>query len=83
MRAVRVDPQGYVWVVDKGSDMVVKIDPKPGHVVMVFGRRGESADPSAQAPEFAVRGMACPSESLIFADDETNWRVHRIVLHAD
>jgi len=52
---VRVDPQGYVWVVDKGSDMIVKIDPKSGHVVMVFGRRSESSDINGQAPEFSPR----------------------------
>ena len=62
VHAVRVDPQGYVWVVDKGSDMVVKIDPKSGHVVMVFGRRGESTDKSSQGPRFEVRDKETPGK---------------------
>jgi DNA-binding beta-propeller fold protein YncE len=62
VHAVRVDKQGYVWVVDKGSDMVVKIDPKSGHVVMVFGRRGESSDKNAHAPEYAPRDKETPGK---------------------
>jgi DNA-binding beta-propeller fold protein YncE len=52
VHGVRVDSQGYVWVVDKGSDMIVKIDPKSGHVVMVFGRRGESSNKNGQGPQY-------------------------------
>jgi NHL repeat len=38
--AVRVDPQDNVWVVDEGSNMVVKFNPE-GRVTMVLGRRPE------------------------------------------
>ena len=41
--AVRVDRDDNVWVTDKGSDMVVKFDPR-GRVVMVFGRKQEASD---------------------------------------
>jgi 6-phosphogluconolactonase (cycloisomerase 2 family) len=54
IHAVRVDKEGFVWVVDKGSDMIIKIEPKSQHVVMVFGRRGESSDKNGQGPRFEV-----------------------------
>src|SRR5881396_1786292 len=38
--AVRVDPQDNVWIVDEGSNMVVKFNPE-GRVAMVLGRRPE------------------------------------------
>src|SRR4051812_29111129 len=40
---VRVDRGDNVWVADKGSDMVVKFDPR-GRVAMVFGRKQEASD---------------------------------------
>ncbi len=39
--SVRVDPQDNVWVVDEGSNMVIKFNPA-GHVVMVLGHRPEA-----------------------------------------
>ena len=43
---VRVDKEGNIWAVDKGSDMVVKFDPQ-GRVAMVFGRKPEASDENA------------------------------------
>src|SRR5438876_10710608 len=40
---VRVDPGDNIWITDKGSDMVVKFNPR-GRVVMVFGRKQEAPD---------------------------------------
>ncbi|MDO8677695.1 MAG: peptidyl-alpha-hydroxyglycine alpha-amidating lyase family protein [Acidobacteriota bacterium] len=40
--AVRVDKQDNIWVVDKGSNMILKFNPQ-GRVVWVFGRKGESS----------------------------------------
>ena len=40
---VRVDPQGNIWTIDKGSDMVIKFRPD-GRVDMVFGRKQEASD---------------------------------------
>jgi hypothetical protein len=48
--AVRVDPQGNIWVADKGSDMVIKFLPS-GKVAMVFGRKPEASDESAHPLE--------------------------------
>jgi len=40
---VRIDKDNNIWAIDKGSDMVIKFN-QAGHVMMVFGRRSESAD---------------------------------------
>lgn len=40
---VRIDRADNIWAVDKGSDLVVKLNPA-GRLVWVFGRRKESAD---------------------------------------
>src|SRR5882724_8233695 len=40
---VRIDKDDNIWAIDKGSDMVIKFN-QAGRVVMVFGRRKESAD---------------------------------------
>jgi 6-bladed beta-propeller len=41
--AVRIDKDDNIWVVDKGSDMIVEFNPE-GRVVMVFGRKKEAGD---------------------------------------
>jgi len=40
--AVRVDKDDNIWVVDKGSDMIVRFNPQ-GRVAWVFGRKGEAS----------------------------------------
>ena len=45
--SVRIDRYDNIWVVDKGSDMIIKFNPA-GRVQMVFGRRSESADLDAK-----------------------------------
>jgi len=41
--AVRFDKDDNLWAIDKGSDMIVRINPE-GHVTMVFGRKKEASD---------------------------------------
>ena len=41
--SVRVDPEDNIWVIDEGTNLVIKFNPE-GRVTMVFGRRSESAD---------------------------------------
>ena len=41
--AVRIDPQDNIWVVDEGSNMIVKFNPQ-GKVIMTMGRKPESAE---------------------------------------
>lgn len=58
--AVRVDPQDNIWVVDKGTNMVIRFNPA-GRVTMVLGRREEATDEheyhtNSKAPA-AVDGM--------------------------
>jgi hypothetical protein len=48
--AVRVDPEGNIWAVDKGSNMVIKFNPA-GRVEMVFGRKPEASDANARPLE--------------------------------
>lgn len=40
--AVRIDKDDNIWVVDKGSDVILKMNPQ-GRVVWVFGRKGEAS----------------------------------------
>ena len=40
--AVRIDKQDNIWIVDKGSDVILKMNPQ-GRVVWVFGRKGEAS----------------------------------------
>ena len=40
--AVRIDKDDNIWVVDKGSDMILKMNPE-GRVEWVFGRKGEAS----------------------------------------
>jgi sugar lactone lactonase YvrE len=41
--AVRVDSQDNIWVVDEGSNMVIKFNPE-GRVVMLLGKRPEAIE---------------------------------------
>src|SRR5262245_29115512 len=52
--SVRVDPQDNIWVVDEGTNLVLKFNPA-GHIVMVLGHRpdviaGAVASPAGPAP---------------------------------
>lgn len=49
--AVRIDKQDNIWIVDKGSNMIVKFSPQ-GRVEWVFGRKGESSHLDVP-PDFA------------------------------
>src|SRR5262245_53127164 len=40
--AVRIDKDDNIWVVDKGSDMIIKFNPQ-GRPVWIFGRKGEAS----------------------------------------
>jgi len=41
--AVRFDKDDNLWAIDKGSDMIIRLNPE-GHVTMVFGRKKEASD---------------------------------------
>ena len=45
---VRIDPQDNIWVIDEGSNMIIKLNPE-GRVVMTMGRKPESIRVPAKA----------------------------------
>src|SRR5579872_5955204 len=47
--SVRVDPQDNIWVVDEGTNMVIKFNPE-GRVVMVLGHRPEAMEGAVATP---------------------------------
>ncbi|HEX4594426.1 MAG TPA: hypothetical protein VH157_09130, partial [Bryobacteraceae bacterium] len=48
--AVRIDPQDNIWVIDEGSNMIIKFNPE-GRVIMTMGRKAEEMRiPAALAP---------------------------------
>lgn len=55
---VRVDPQDNIWVVDEGSNMIIKFNPE-GRVVMTMGRKAEDMRvPTAPTPMPEAPGAA-------------------------
>jgi sugar lactone lactonase YvrE len=60
--SVRVDPQDNIWVVDEGTNMVIKFNPE-GRVVMVLGRRPEAVAGVVATPT----GPAPPAEKYLFS----------------
>jgi DNA-binding beta-propeller fold protein YncE len=46
---VRIDPQGNLWAVDEGTNMVMKFN-AAGKVLMVLGRRAEAVEEPAPTP---------------------------------
>src|SRR5207244_4968130 len=51
--AVRVDRQDNIWVIDEGSNMIIKFDAE-GRVVMTLGRKPEAL--TVPAPSGAAEG---------------------------
>ena len=47
--SVRVDPQDNIWVVDEGTNTIVRFNPE-GHITMVLGRRPPAVLGMLQAP---------------------------------
>jgi len=63
--AVRVDPEDNIWIVDEGSNQVVKFSPD-GRVLMVLGRKPESVTirtppPASSSAQPAGRGAGAPT----------------------
>lgn len=52
--AVKIDKQDNIWVVDKGSDTILKMNPE-GRVQYVFGRKGEASH--YQAPPDTAQSL--------------------------
>ncbi|MEP6714995.1 MAG: peptidyl-alpha-hydroxyglycine alpha-amidating lyase family protein [Terriglobia bacterium] len=61
-QSVKVDPQDNIWVVDRGSDMVLKFEPS-GRIALVLGRKPESVSLEARAAGGRGRG-AVPGDNF-------------------
>jgi len=68
--AVRVDKTDNIWIIDKGSDMVVKFTPE-GRVAMVFGRKKEASDKAE--PWERVTPPAAPIDSQFRQPTDVAW----------
>lgn len=58
--SVRVDPQDNIWVVDEGTNLVMKFNPA-GRIVMVLGHRPEAVEGALAT----TNGPAPPAEKYI------------------
>jgi sugar lactone lactonase YvrE len=59
--SVRVDPQDNIWVVDEGTNLVIKFNPA-GRIVMVLGHRPEAVAGAQASPA----GPPPPAEKYLF-----------------
>ena len=69
---VRIDKDDNIWAVDKGSDMVIKFN-QAGRVVMVFGRRKESADRRDGPWEHVESAAAAHVDGLFRQPTDVAW----------
>src|ERR1700741_747905 len=67
---VRIDKNDNIWAIDKGSDMVIKFN-QAGHVVWVFGRKGESAD--GAKPWEHVNPPLSPIDGMFRQPTDVTW----------
>ncbi|MBI3265063.1 MAG: 6-bladed beta-propeller [Acidobacteria bacterium] len=69
--AVRVDREDNVWLVDNGSDMVVKLSPDLSRVLLVLGRRRESVAAAHPRPPEPPGTPVPPARDTVF-DEPTD-----------
>lgn len=63
---IRVDDQDNIWVIDEGSNMIIKYNPE-GRVEMVLGRR----------PEFPLLGLEAPLPGFDSAEETPRYIFNR------
>jgi streptogramin lyase len=93
--SVRIDRDDNIWIVDKGSDMIVKLTPQ-GRVAMVFGRKKEASDEAmpwtrVTPPRASVNGMFRqptdvtwdPQGNIFISDGYINSRVAKYDANGD
>jgi hypothetical protein len=69
--SVRVDSADNIWIADKGSDVVVRFDPR-GRVTMVLGRKAEASDQSAHPLEHPKPPLA-PVDGMFRQVTDMTW----------
>ena len=68
-QSVRVDPQDNIWIVDRGSNMVLKFDPA-GHILMTLSRKPESVNLDASfKPAAPGGGKGVPGDNFVQPTD--------------
>ncbi len=68
---IRADKQDNIWIVDKGSNTVVKFNPE-GRVVDVFGRKDEASDYRPPPDREKPHDMKAPTHRLGTFDQPTD-----------
>ncbi|MGE0448766.1 MAG: peptidyl-alpha-hydroxyglycine alpha-amidating lyase family protein [Vicinamibacterales bacterium] len=63
--AVRIDSEDNIWLVDNGSDMIVKMNPA-GQVTLVLGRRRESVASTEVHPPVPAGTPTPPARPTMF-----------------
>ena len=66
-QAVRVDPQDNIWIVDRGSNMVLKFDPA-GRIAMTLSRKPESVNLAGEKRP-AGPGRGVPGDNFVQPTD--------------
>jgi hypothetical protein len=68
-QAVRVDAQDNIWIVDRGSNMVIKFDPA-GRIAMTLSRKPESVNlAGALKPVSSGGGRGIPGDNFVQPTD--------------
>ncbi len=60
---VRIDPQDNIWVVDRGSNMVLKFSPD-GRIAMTMGRKPEAVNLAGAEGGRGSSGVGAPGDSF-------------------
>ena len=68
---VKVDQEGNIWAMDKGSDMVIKFNPG-GRVALVFGRKQEASDEGTE-PLKHVKPALPPVDGMFRQVTDVAW----------
>jgi len=67
-QGVRIDPQDNIWVVDAGSNSIIKFNPE-GRVLMLLGRKQESVNVPSEGGEIAFPRITGPQGSGVEGDN--------------
>jgi hypothetical protein len=67
-QGVRIDPQDNIWVVDAGSNSIIKFNPE-GRVLMILGRKQEAVNVPSEGGEIAFPRVTGPKGSGVLGDN--------------
>jgi DNA-binding beta-propeller fold protein YncE len=67
-QGVRIDPEDNIWVVDEGSNSIIKFSPE-GRVLMLLGRKQEAVNVPSEGPEISFPRITGPKGSGVEGDN--------------